>query len=65
MSFLYPLSFGTDKKFTLGSYSSLQEELETKLLLSLVSKGPYFRSETSKLSVTVGKDLWRSVFADE
>ena len=53
------------QKPTLELYSPLEERPEARLLLSLVSKGPYFRLETLKLSVAVGKGLQSSVFTDE
>ena len=56
-SFLYLFPFGTEKSPPSGPTLHSKKRLETRLLLSLVSTGPYFRPETSKLSVTVGKDL--------
>ena len=63
-SFLYPFSLGTRQRVHLWTLLFIPRKTRD-LSLSLVSTGPHLRSETSKLSVTVSKDLQRSVFADK
>ena len=63
-SFLYPFSLRTRQRVHLCTLFFIPRKTRD-LSLSLVSTGPHLRPETSKLSVTVGEDLQRSVFADE